>query len=165
MLTTDGSGGVGALAAICEGHGATLCYLFGSQSENAWCILLGEEVAINDPLTDIDVGVVFAEFDSYREASALHRVYARLLSPLQDIFSPYTVDLVFLQEHHSVFQMEAIRGRCAYSISDEYRFDYEEAIARRAADFRPVLDAYLEDVAQGFRERYKAQGGVVGDAE
>jgi len=139
--------------------------LFGSQSENAWCILLGEEVAINDPLTDIDVGVVFAEFDSYREASALHRVYARLLSPLQDIFSPYTVDLVFLQEHHSVFQMEAIRGRCAYSISDEYRFDYEEAIARRAADFRPVLDAYLEDVAQGFRERYRAQGGVVRDAE
>jgi len=165
VLTTDGSGGVGALAAICEGHGATLCYLFGSQPENAWRILLGEEVAINDPLTDIDVGVVFAEFDSYREASALHRVYARLLSPLQDLFSPYTVDLVFLQEHHSVFQMEAIRGRCAYSISDEYRFDYEEAIARRAADFRPVLDAYLEDVAQGFRERYKAQGGVVGDAE
>ena len=153
------------MAAVCEAHGVTLCYLFGSQSENAWRILLGEEVAINDPLTDMDVGVVFAEFDSYREASALHRVYARLLSPLQDLFSPYTVDLVFLQEHHSVFQMEAIRGRCAYSISDEYRFDYEEAIARRAADFRPVLDAYLEDVAQGFRERYKAQGGVVGDAE
>ena len=165
MLTTDGSGGVGALAAICEGHGATLCYLFGSQPENAWRILLGEEVAINDPLTDIDVGVVFAEFDSYREASALHRVYARLLSPLQDLFSPYTVDLVFLQEHHSVFQMEAIRGRCAYSISDEYRFDYEEAIARRAADFRPVLDAYLEDIAQGLREHYSAQGVVVRGAE
>ena len=150
---------------MCEAHGVTLCYLFVSQSENAWRILLCEEVAIKDPLSDIDVGVVLAEFDSCREASALHRVYARLLSPLQDLFSPYAVDLVFLQEHHSVFQMEAIKGRCAYSISDEYRFDYEEAIARRAADFRPVLDAYLEDVAQGFRERYKAQGGVVGDAE
>jgi len=165
VLTTDGSGGVGALAAICEGHGATLCYLFGSQPENAWRILLGEEVAINDPLTDIDVGVVFAEFDSYREASALHRVYARLLSPLQDLFSPHTVDLAFLQEHHSVFQMEAIKGRCAYSVSDEYRFDYGEAIARRAADFRPVLDAYLEDIAQGLREHYSAQGGVVRGAE
>ena len=164
-MAIDGPGEVGALAAVCEAHGVTLCYLFGSQSENAWQILLGEQVAINDPLTDIDVGVVLAEFDSFREARALHRIYARLLSPLQDLFSPYTVDLVFLQEHHSVFQMEAIRGRCAYSISDEYRFDYEEAIARRAADFRPVLDAYLEDVAQGFRERYKAQGGVVGDAE
>jgi len=139
--------------------------LFGSQSENAWRILLGEEVAINDPLTDMDVGVVFAEFDSYREASALHRVYARLLSPLQDLFSPHTVDLAFLQEHHSVFQMEAIKGRCAYSVSDEYRFDYGEAIACRAADFRPVLDAYLEDIAQGLREHYSAQGGVVRGAE
>ncbi len=165
MLTTDGSGGVGALAAICEAHGVTLCYLFGSQSENAWRILLGEQVAINDALTDIDVGVVLAEFDSCREANVLHRIYARLLSPLQDLFSPYTVDLIFLQEHHSVFQMEAIKGRCAYSISDEYRFDYEETIARRAADFRPVLDAYLEDVAQGFRERYRAQSGVLRDAE
>ncbi len=163
-MAIDGPGEVGALAAVCEAHGVTLCYLFGSQSENAWQILLGEQVAINDPLADIDVGVVLAEFDSFREARALHRIYARLLSPLQDLFSPYTVDLVFLQEHHSVFQMEAIKGRCAYSISNEYRFDYEEAIARRA-DFRPVLDAYLEDVAQGFRERYRAQGGVVRDAE
>jgi len=61
--------------------------------------------------------------------------------------------------------MEAIKGRHAYSISDEYRFGYEEAIARRAADFRPVRDAYLEDVAQGYRERYRAQSGVVRDAE
>ncbi len=90
---------------------------------------------------------------------------AMVKSALQDLFSPYSVDLVFLEEHHSVFQMEAIRGRCAYSISDEYWFDYEEAIARRAADFRPVLDAYLEDVAEGFRERYRAQSGVVRDAE
>ncbi|HOI38067.1 MAG TPA: nucleotidyltransferase domain-containing protein [Bacillota bacterium] len=164
-MAVDGHGEAGALAAVCEAHGVTLCYLFGSQSENAWRILLCEEVAIKDPLTDIDVGVVFAEFDSYREASALHRVYARLLSPLQDLFSPHTVDLAFLQEHHSVFQMEAIKGRCAYSVSDEYRFDYGEAIARRAADFRPVLDAYLEDIAQGLREHYSAQGGVVRGAE
>lgn len=164
-MATDGAARVGALAAVCEAHSVSLCYLFGSQSENAWRILLGEEVAINDPLTDIDVGVVLAEFDSYLEANALHRVYARLLSPFQDLFSPYAVDLVLLQEHHSVFQMEAIKGKCAYSISDEYRFDYEESIARRAADFRPVLDAYLEDIAEGFRERYRAQSGVVRDAE
>ncbi|HNU94480.1 MAG TPA: hypothetical protein PKM31_06575, partial [Bacillota bacterium] len=87
-MAVDGHGEAGALAAVCEAHGVTLCYLFVSQSENAWRILLCEEVAIKDPLSDIDVGVVFAEFDSYREASALHRVYARLLSPLQDLFSP-----------------------------------------------------------------------------
>ncbi|MEA4884887.1 MAG: nucleotidyltransferase domain-containing protein [Clostridia bacterium] len=164
-LAANRPGGVVALRTVCKAHGVTLCYLFGSQSENAWRILLGEEIAIDDPLTDIDVGVVLAEFDSYRASNVLYRVYARLLSPLEDLFHPYPVDLVFLQEHHSVFQMEAISGRSVYSVSDEYRFEYEEEIARRAADFRPVLYAYFEDVAEGFRESYTISGGVVRDAE
>lgn len=65
-------------------------------------------VSIRDPLTDIDVGVALAEYDSYRESNSLHRIDARLLAPLEDLFSPYSVDFVFLQEHHSVFQMEAL---------------------------------------------------------
>jgi len=47
------------LIRICKKYDIALCYLFGSQKDNALKILKYEEVEINDPLTDIDVGIVF----------------------------------------------------------------------------------------------------------
>jgi hypothetical protein len=53
-----------------------------------------------------------------------------------------------------------------YAATDDYRFHYEEEIARRAADFRPVLDMYLEDAAEEFRGRAARLGmGAVRDGE
>lgn len=38
-----------------------MVYLFGSQKENALKLLKEEKAVIDDPLTDIDVGIVFLE--------------------------------------------------------------------------------------------------------
>lgn len=35
---------------------------------------------------------------------------------MQEIFKPYHLDLVFLQECHSILQTEALKGICIYTI-------------------------------------------------
>ncbi|ADD01729.1 MULTISPECIES: hypothetical protein [Thermoanaerobacter] len=49
------------LTNICKKYNIALVYLFGSQKENALKLLKEEKVVIDDPLTDIDVGIVFLE--------------------------------------------------------------------------------------------------------
>jgi len=120
-----------------------LIYLFGSQKDNAKKIIDGKKVRIDDTLTDIDIGVVFA-FDLLQEEKR-YKLYALLYNELEDIFLPYKLDLVFLQEQHSVFQAEAIMGYCIYSQSEEFKDLYEEDILKRAADFKYVLDKYYEE--------------------
>lgn len=47
------------LLEICRKFHIALLYAFGSQRDNAIKILNFEKVDIHDPLTDIDIGVVF----------------------------------------------------------------------------------------------------------
>ena len=46
---------------FCQKYNIALVYLFGSQKENSLKILSEEKVDINDPLADIDVGIVFSQ--------------------------------------------------------------------------------------------------------
>ncbi|HHY32170.1 MAG TPA: hypothetical protein GX515_03960 [Firmicutes bacterium] len=132
-----------ALRQICERNGVGLCYLFGSQAENAYRMLLGRRAQIEDPLTDIDVGVVLLDFDRLVRAGQLHVLHAQLYGSMADLFVPFDLDLVLLQEGHSVFQFEAVKGICVYEASARFRGEYEEMVARKAADFRYVLETYL----------------------
>jgi len=138
-------GKVQALARICRENRVGLCYLFGSQAESGNRILLGETVSVDDKLTDIDVGVVLLDFEKLRQTGQTHKTYSQLHAAMAELFSPYELDLVLLQENHSVFQLEAIKGICVYQVSDLFRDDYEEMILRRSADFKYVLEAYLQE--------------------
>ena len=69
---------------------------------------------------------------------------------MEDIFKPYKLDLVFLQECHSVFQFEAIKGICVYSISEEFKDNYEMMILRKSADFKYVLDRFYEEALEEY---------------
>lgn len=140
-----GAGKIETLRQICERNGVGLCYVFGSQAENAYQMLLGGRVHVEDPLTDIDVGVVLLDFDHLARAGQLHLLHSRLYGSMVDLFVPYELDLVLLQENHSVFQFEAVRGICVYEASADFRNDYEEMVARKAADFRYVLETYLRE--------------------
>ena len=131
---------------ICQKYNIALVYLFGSQKENSLKVLNGEKVDINDPLADIDVGIVFSQdIESIPER---HKVYSYIYNDFEDLFLPYHLDLVFLQECHSVFQTEALLGICVYSISEEFKDEYEMMVLRRAADFKYVLDKYAEDALE-----------------
>jgi hypothetical protein len=59
-----------------------------------------------------------------------------------------SLDLVFLQETHSVFQANVISGHCIYAASSSIQEEYEENVLRLAADFRPFLEHYLDEVLE-----------------
>jgi uncharacterized protein len=131
---------------ICKRYKVALAYLFGSRVEDGYALLTGESVSNNDPLADIDVGIVF--HDVLPEGLAIANLYSSLYNELEEIYKPYSLDLVFLQETHSVFQGNVISGRCIYTDSSKFQEEYEENILRRAADFRPFLERYLDEMLE-----------------
>ena len=133
---------------ICQKYNIALVYLFGSQKENSLNILNEEKVDIKDPLADIDVGIVFSQ--DIESIPDRHKVYSNIYNDFEDLFLPYHLDLVFLQECHSVFQSEALLGICVYSISEEFKDEYEMMVLRRAADFKYVLDKYTEEALEKY---------------
>jgi len=137
------------LTEICHESSIALMYLFGSMKDAGLVVLQGHSVAQSDPLADIDVGVVFA--GSLPHGLPRTRLYSRIYNRLEDLFLPYKLDLVLLQETHSVFQAEAVMGHCLYYIDDAFKDNYEEDTLRRACDFRPYLEQYHKEVLEAFR--------------
>ncbi|HHV19172.1 MAG: nucleotidyltransferase domain-containing protein [Tepidanaerobacteraceae bacterium] len=126
---------------ICKKYNIVIMYLFGSQKENAYKMLNGEDILIKDPLADIDVGVVFS-YD-INKVDGRYKLYGDIYNDLIEIFPK--LDLVFLQENHSVFQTEAISGICIYAESEELKDDYELTTLAKAADFKCVLEKFYEE--------------------
>jgi len=134
------------LANICRRNGVALVYLFGSQARAGARILAGENVVTRDPLADLDVGIVTEK--PLLPPPRRRKFYAGLYNDMEELFKPFCLDLVLLEENHSVFQLEAIKGICAYQVSQDKRDDYEMMVLRRAADFRPFLEKYLQEVLE-----------------
>ena len=135
-----------ALVGICQRYEVSLLYLFGSRLHTALQILDGHAPTVDDPLADIDVGVVFsAPLPMGRQRAQL---YSALFNELEDIFLPYAVDLVFLEENHSVFQAEAVIGSCVYAATPEIKDAYEASVLCRACDFRPFLAKYYQELLE-----------------
>ena len=135
---------------ICKRYKIALAYLFGSQKDNTFKLLNNKKVRINDPMADIDIGIVFIKYeDNIKER---YRLYASIYNDndMEEIFKPYPLDLVFLQGCHSVFQLEALKGLCIYSVSEEFKDSYEMTILRKAADFRYVLDKLYEEALENY---------------
>ncbi len=143
---------------LCKKYKIGLVYLFGSQKEKAYQLLKNNDdynIKIDDPLTDIDVGIVFLfDLDNIKHR---YKLYASIYNELEELFKPYKLDLVFLQETHSVFQTEALKGICVYSESESFKDEYEMMILRRAADFKYVLDLYHKEVLENSRRNEISQ--------
>lgn len=133
---------------ILKKYNVALLYIFGSQKDKALEILESKRVPIDDPLTDIDLGVVF-NFN-LEKIGEKYKLYSYLYNELSDIFEPYPLDLVFLEECHSIFQMEAIEGICVYKVSEEFKDNYEMAIFRRYPYFRYFYDKFLEKALEEY---------------
>ena len=131
------------------GRGIPLVYLFGSQANAGSSYLAREDLGPADALADLDVGVRLRDYDRFTPIERA-RFYGDLHGEFQDLFKPSQVDLVLLDETHSVFQSEALCSHCIYAVSDAVREAYEIRVLTRAADFRPTLHAFykerLEDV-------------------
>ena len=136
------------LEQLCLRHGLALVYLFGSQAERGARLFAGEANGPSDALADLDVGVV--TLDPLPPPSERAQFYAALFNDLEDLVKPFPLDLVLLEENHSVFQLEALKGICLYQASEERREAYEMDILRRAADFAPVLDLFHREALEEF---------------
>jgi len=145
---TDRTSRFDKLAQICQGHGLGLVYLFGSMASQGARLLegIGGQPAPDDPLADLDVGVVTLR--GLPAPGERYRLYGSLYSGLEELFRPLPLDLVLLEENHSVFQAEAVVGICVYQVSDGFRDRYEMHVLRRAADFRPVLRRFHREILE-----------------
>ncbi len=133
---------------VCEKNGISLLYLFGSQARSALDYLQnnGATGDVGDPLADLDIGVVTSS--PLPPAGERHELYASLTNDLQECFPGFPVEVVLLEEHHSVFQYEALKGFCIYCSSVEAKDRYEISVLRRAADFAPFLDQFLTEALE-----------------
>lgn len=134
------------LKGICVDHDVILVYLFGSQAEAGFGLLEERNEVPSDQLADLDVGVVTAK--PLPPPGQRAKLYSDLYNELEEVFKPFRLDLVFLEEHHSVFQFEAIKGICAFCASEEARDGYEMMVLRCAADFRPFLKRFLQEALE-----------------
>lgn len=114
---------------ICKNYNIALLYLFGSQQEQGIALLEGKHVVLEDSDSDIDFAVLFKEVPQ----NSLD-TYARLSLDLQDLISPFKVDLLFLHEVDHLIQLEAIRGTNLYSLDEAFRTTYEEKVMMFASD-------------------------------
>lgn len=138
------------LQSICKIHEIGLLYLFGSQEENIIELLrTGNEDRMIDPMADVDIGVVFL-FD-FREIKRRYMLYSSIYNDLEDIFLPYKLDLVFLQECNSILQYEAIKGTCVYRQSELFQEQFEMNVLRRLPDFKYMFNQYKKEVFEQYK--------------
>ena len=120
-----------------------LIYLYGSQVQKGLAMLNCASAKAVYYLEDLDIGIVLR--DELPVAERMPAFYSKLYNQISTLFEPLKLDLVLLQEQHSVFQAEAINGTCIYAKSKSIQENYKENILIRAADFRPVLEKFYEE--------------------
>jgi predicted nucleotidyltransferase len=139
--------GFDRLGRVCSDYGILAAYAFGSMAERVNPLLEGEEPGeVADLLADLDIGVVF--YEKPPTPAERIRLYGKLYSKLSDVFSPFPLDLVFLQETGVVLQFEAINGVVIYSADDDRRLDYEERVIKFYQDWKPDYDRYVKEVLE-----------------
>lgn len=136
---------------VCQQYNLICAYFFGSQAEIGEKILSGQRPDNEDRLSDLDLGVVFARFHLKDKLE----VHGALEGDLEEIFAPFSLDLVFLQETNWLLQYEAICGRVAYAISDELRTDYEEKVLKFAEDWKYTYQLYQQEVMEAIKNGYR----------
>lgn len=136
---------------ICRDYGILGAYLFGSIAKKGADILKGKSPDKIDPFADIDLGIVFLERPL--DAKQRIKIYSKLYTELSEVFYPFTLDLVFLQETGVILQFEAINGTLVYSHDDDLRLDYEERVVKFYQDWKPVYDKYTNEVLEAISNR------------
>ena len=104
-----------------------LVYLFGSLAEGK-----------NQPLSDVDIGVVF--FSKFIHRNNFNKVYNELYDIFTNVYPDESIDIVFLQKAGLELCFDAItNGQILYEFSKDERFQFEEKINIFFADFNPLL--------------------------
>jgi len=89
---------------IAQRHGTFLIYLFGSEAKRGKIYVEGG-MAMPHPFSDLDVAVCFE-----KAPEEPMETYGCLYREFSELFSPFKVDLLFMQEVNPLFQHDIIKG-------------------------------------------------------
>jgi len=134
---------------VCRHYDIALCYLFGSRAETAISLLRGKRPEIVDRESDIDFAVLFEKLPE----NSL-KTYGAMSLDLQEVVAPFRADLLFLHEADHLLQLEAVKGICIYSISDEFRENYEERVMMYASDEWEIFKLNEKDLFEAIEDGY-----------
>lgn len=138
------------IKAIARRYGITLVYLFGSEAERGRIYFEGGKVTPH-PFSDLDVAVAFE-----KALPEPMETYGRLYREMSEIFVPFNVDLLFLQEVNTLFQHEIISGIRIYARDESDADEFEEGVMKRSEDLlfkKRILDRdIVEAVENGYIE-------------
>jgi len=138
---------------ICRRYKVQLAFLYGSLAEAGHRYLLGKENASDsDPHSDLDLGVVFMWGGALSNVREKLRLYGHLSDDLSALFSPFQLDLVFLEETDYLVQYEAIKGINVFKRSNITLADYKERVLKYAVDWKFEMDRFHEEVRKAIRE-------------
>jgi hypothetical protein len=80
--------------------------------------------------------------------------YGELYADLSLFFSPFKVDLIFLQETEALFQYEAITGVLVYCDDEVFLEVYEERVMKRASDLSFKRNEFEKDFLEAVKDGY-----------
>lgn len=132
-------------------HGVRLAYLFGSQKDKGVAFLKGYPIEIERG-SDLDIGVVLKDLPNPEQRVDL---YINLYAGLSEIFNPFNIDLVLLQETDAIFQYEAIKGVLIYYDDQEFLDSYEELVIKKAGDLSFKRIEFEKDFIEAIRDGYR----------
>jgi len=132
-----------------------LIYLFGSQAERGKRYLEGEEIS-PDAYSDLDVAVALRNLPT-----GTIKIYGEIYKEISEIFGPFNIDLIFIQEMSPLFQYEVIKGVRIYEVDERIAEEFEEGVMKRAEDLifkKRILDReIMEAIENGYFEfEYRA---------
>lgn len=136
---------------ICKKYGILALYAFGSKAKEVVELFSGSKAGGGDLLlSDVDIGVVF--FQPPREPKQSVSLYKNLYAELAELFKPYQLDLIFLQQAGIILQFQAINGYVLYSADEDKRLDYEEQVIKIYQDYKIDYEQYIKEVLEAVSE-------------
>jgi len=126
----------------------SLAYLFGSKKDQGLFLLKGDRVSA-DLESDLDVAVLL-----YSMPADTYDLYGQLFALFSDIFDPFRVDIVILNEVNSLLQYEAIKGERIYTADEKVAEDFEENVMIRAEDLSFKKREFDREVSEAIRDGY-----------
>jgi predicted nucleotidyltransferase len=136
------------LRKIFEKYRVKLAYLFGSQQESGLNFLKkGEKNILKN--SDLDIGVFLNKIPS-----DMYKFYGDLYHDLSDLFEPFQVDIIFLNEVNHLLKFEIIKGHRIFAESSNFADDYEESVMKIAADLNFKRKMFEEDFLEALKNGY-----------
>ena len=136
------------LRKIFEKYKVNLAYLFGSQQESGLNYLQKDAKHILKN-SDLDIGILLDKLPS-----DMFKFYGDFYHDLSELFEPFQVDIIFLNEVNHLLKFEIIKGHRVYAKSSDFADDYEESVMKIAADLDFKRKMFEEDFIEALKNGY-----------